>query len=125
MSRNIVDDVIKGYPEFARKMDAAIGSMDSVDDVIDAREKEIGEFRLPQDFDPVLTEEDEKVLLEKCEALEDELEARGFIIELDKNAPLKAIYLYVQRVDILTKGIEMSGKWNTIFNLFSLHFVLK
>ncbi len=115
MKVNDSNDIADGYDEFEREMDAAISEMDQIDDVIDKREKEMEDFHLPKDFVPHLTSENEDKIIERCNAMQEEMLMRGFAVELDENTPLKVFYLYLQYVALITEGLEMPGNWISTF----------
>lgn len=103
-------DIFARYEE----IDTQMQEVDRVDSIIDAAVAE--PFVLPDDFDPVLPSEEEEKISKTCQALEDEMNGRGFAIQLDKGIPLKVRYLYVQHVALVTQGLEMPGKWLNVFN---------
>jgi len=106
-----MNDVFSGYAEFEREMDEAMDEMDRINAIIDQREKEIGEFSLPKEFDPKLAPEDEKKIEQRGRAMQDEMAIRGFAVCLDEGAPLKAFYLYLKYMALITEGLKMPGTW--------------
>ena len=115
MNTDDLNDIVSGYAEFERTMDEAIDEADRIDRIIDQREKEMGEFYLPEEFDLQLTPEDESKMKERCEAIQSEMTIRGFVVNLDERAPLKALYLYLQHIALITEGLQMPGTWFSNF----------
>ncbi len=110
-----MNDAFSGYAEFEREMDEAMDEMDRISTIIDQREKEMGEFSLPKEFDPKLAPEDEKKIEQRSGAMQDEMAMRGFVIDLDESAPLKVLYLYLKYIALVTEGLKMPGTWISSF----------
>ena len=94
---------------------ASMKEVDRIDDVIEERESE-KKFFLPNDFDPAMDPDDEINISRLCEDIHGELSNRGFHVELDERTPLKAGYLFLQHVALLTEGLKLLESHNITFN---------
>jgi len=103
-------DMLVGCAEIEMHMK----EMEKIDEAIDAFQ--IEDFSLPADFDPDPGSEEEADISRNCEALENEMKSRGFAVDLNGRTPLRVRYLYVQHVALVTEGLKMPGKWQSVFN---------
>ncbi len=106
----------KAFIEECQKYERMMKESDAIDDIIDQRVEEMGDFCLPSTFDSHLPPEEVERTQQQCDALEQHLAGRGFDVELDRATPLKVRALYGQYLALVTEGLSTPGDMRMVFN---------
>lgn len=96
------------------EIEATMKESERVADIV--HERGADGFQLPPDFDPAVGGKEGEAMRERFDVLEGELLCRGFEVQLDKNAPLAARYLYAQHIALVTEGLRMPGSLKMVLD---------